>query len=135
MTTHAETHAVLPAGKVDALARLAARRCAGEPMARLVGHREFWSLDIAVSAETLVPRPDSETVVEAALAALSNRAQPWQLLDLGTGSGCLLLALLSELPAAHGVGVDIAEGAVATARGNAAALGLAAKTGEGDPRG
>jgi release factor glutamine methyltransferase len=120
----ATPHALLSGAEFDALARLAARRCGGEPMARLVGHREFWSLDIAVSAETLVPRPDSETVVEAALAALPDRARPWRLLDLGTGSGCLLLALLSELPAAFGVGVDIAEGAVATARGNAAALGL-----------
>jgi release factor glutamine methyltransferase len=106
-------------------ASLVARRAAREPAARLIGHREFWSLDFALSPETLVPRPDSETVVEAALAHIADRRSALRLLDMGTGSGCLLAALLSELPAATGIGVDIAAGAIATARRNAASLGLA----------
>ena len=85
------------------------------------GRREFWSLDFALSPETLVPRPDSETVIEAVLAQIGERGATLRLLDLGTGSGCLLLALLSELPAATGIGVDIAPEAALTARRNAPA--------------
>jgi len=107
------------------LAALVARRAAHEPAARLLGRREFWSLDFALSSETLVPRPDSETVIEAVLAHIGGRRAPLRLLDLGTGSGCLLLALLSELPAASGIGIDIAPNAALTARRNAVALGLA----------
>lgn len=100
------------------------RRVAGEPTARILGRREFWGLDFALSPETLVPRPDSETLVEAALEAVRGRDRPLRLLDLGTGSGCLLLALLSELPGAWGLGVDRSPAAAATARANAASLGL-----------
>jgi release factor glutamine methyltransferase len=107
------------------LAALAARREAREPYARLAGRRQFWSLDLAISPDTLDPRADSETLVEAALALLPDRAAPLRILDFGTGSGCLLLALLSELPNAVGIGVDILPGAAITARRNAAALGLA----------
>jgi release factor glutamine methyltransferase len=107
------------------LAELAGRRGAREPYARLVGRRQFWSLDFALSPETLDPRPDSETLIEAALERLSDRRAPLRLLDLGTGSGCLLLALLSELDNAFGIGVDLLPGAAATARRNAASLGLA----------
>jgi release factor glutamine methyltransferase len=108
------------------LATLTARRAAREPYSRLAGRRQFWSLDLAISPDTLDPRPDSETLVEAALALLrGDRAAPLRILDLGTGSGCLLLALLSELPNAVGVGIDILPGAAITARRNAAALGLA----------
>lgn len=103
---------------------LIARRAAREPIGRLIGSREFWSLPFTLSAETLVPRPDSETVVETALAALPDRARPYRILDLGTGSGCLLLALLSELPCTWGVGTDRSPGALATAAHNASALGL-----------
>ena len=106
------------------LAALLARRAAREPMARILGYREFWSLRFELSPATLDPRPDSETLIEAALAALPDRARPYRVLDLGSGSGCLLLALLSELPCAWGLGIDRAESAVATARRNAAALGL-----------
>lgn len=109
------------------LAALLQRRMAREPMARLIGRREFWSLDFALTPETLDPRPDSETLIEAALAVLPDRTAPLRLLDLGTGSGCLLLALLSELPNACGFGVDIAPGAAVAARRNAAALGLGAR--------
>jgi release factor glutamine methyltransferase len=107
------------------LAELAGRRAAREPYARLAGRRQFWSLDFALSPETLDPRPDSETLIEAALDRLSDRRAGLRLLDLGTGSGCLLLALLSELDNAFGIGVDLLPGAAATARRNAASLGLA----------
>ena len=103
---------------------LAARRAAGEPYSRLCGRRQFWSLDFALTPDTLDPRPDSETLIEAALAALADRTAPLELIDFGTGTGCLLLALLSELPNATGIGVDILPGAAAAARRNAAALGL-----------
>ncbi len=100
---------------------------AREPLSRILGTREFWGLEFSLSADAFDPRPETETVVEAVLALMSDRNRPYRLLDLGTGSGCLLLALLSELPAATGIGVDIAPGAVASARANAAALGLAGR--------
>jgi release factor glutamine methyltransferase len=102
-----------------------ARREAQEPIALILGRREFWSMEFLVSDATLIPRPDSETLVEAALAAFAERPPPWRILDLGTGTGCLLLALLREFPGAFGVGVDIAAGAASLARRNAIRLGLA----------
>jgi len=104
--------------------RLIARRAAREPVARIRGSREFWSLKFRVGPATLDPRPDSETLVEAALAAVGDRASAVDVLDLGTGTGCLLLAVLTELPQARGLGVDISADAVAVARDNAQALGL-----------
>ncbi|MGD1878809.1 MAG: peptide chain release factor N(5)-glutamine methyltransferase [Kiloniellaceae bacterium] len=112
------------------VAAAVARRAAREPVSRILGEREFWSLSFALNAATLDPRPDSETLVEAVLAEAGARddlAAPLRLLDLGTGTGCLLLALLSELPAARGTGIDISAQAVAQAAANAAALGLAAR--------
>ena len=109
------------------LAAMVARRLEGEPISRIRGWREFWSLRFAVSPATLDPRPDSETLIEAAVGWASRNAvkdRPLRLLDLGTGSGCLLLALLSELPKAQGIGIDINPDALATARRNAASLGL-----------
>ncbi len=109
------------------IARYAARRLAGEPVSRILGQREFWGLSFALEAHTLDPRPDTETLVGAALElcrAPAGNAAP-RLLDLGTGSGCILLALLHELPDAQGVGVDRAPDAVAVARRNARRLGLA----------
>lgn len=106
------------------LRSLAHRRAAGEPLARLTGRREFWSLDFTLSAETLVPRPETETLVEAALAAFPERLRPLRVLDLGTGSGAILAALLSERPNATGIGIDRSEGAARQARANLAALGL-----------
>jgi release factor glutamine methyltransferase len=100
------------------------RRAAHEPLARIAGRREFWSLDFVLSPDTLVPRPDSETLVEAVLGDVIDHKATLKILDLGTGSGCLLLALLSELPNAVGLGIDCAEGAVRTAQENATRLGL-----------
>ena len=109
----------------DRLDEAARRRLAGEPLSRILGRREFWSLEFALSPDVLDPRPESETVVEAALAAFAaRRAEPLRVLDLGVGAGALLCALLSELPAARGIGVDLSEGAAAVARANVAALGL-----------
>jgi release factor glutamine methyltransferase len=96
-----------------------------EPLSRILGKREFWGLEFALSAETLDPRPETETVVEAVLRRNPERRAPLRFLDLGTGTGCLLLTLLAEFPAASGVGIDIAERAVRTAACNAVALGVA----------
>ncbi len=112
-------------GLLAAIREAAMRRAAREPLARIVGRREFWSLDFGLNAATLVPRPDSETLVEVALAGCPDLRAPLRVLDLGTGSGCLLLALLSERPQAWGLGVDRSEAALGQARTNAAALGLA----------
>ena len=106
-----------------------ARRAGHEPYSRIAGRREFWSLDFALSPDTLDPRPDSETLIEAALERIADRAATLSVVDFGTGTGALLLALLSELPNATGIGVDISAGAVETARRNAAALGLSARAG------
>ena len=99
--------------------RLLARRVAREPISHILGGREFWGLDFEVTADTLDPRPDSETLVEAVLARVGPTDRPLRLLDFGAGTGCLLLALLSELPAARGVGVDRSAAALAVARLNA----------------
>lgn len=103
---------------------LLVRRERREPIAHITGRREFWSLSFTVTADTLDPRPDSETVIEAVLAAVPDRTQALNVLDFGTGTGCLLLATLSEYPNAVGLGIDRSEGALAVARGNASALGL-----------
>lgn len=104
------------------------RRARREPLAQILGHREFWSLDFAVSPATLIPRPDSETLVEVALATCADREAPWRVLDLGTGTGCLLLAVLSERPHAFGFGTDIVPAAVALAARNADMLGMRERT-------
>jgi release factor glutamine methyltransferase len=112
----------LGADEDSAIAALANRRLAGEPVARIVGYKEFWSLPLRVDAATLVPRPETETVVEAALAAIDaggSRLRALRVADLGTGSGALILALLSELPNAFGVGTDMSCRALMVARDNA----------------
>ncbi len=113
------------------LEEFARRRLAGEPVARILGAREFWGLPIKLSAATLEPRPDTETVVELALDMLHAVPRPGRrhIADIGTGSGAILLALLSELPDAYGVGTDISEEALQTARSNAVDLGLADRAG------
>jgi release factor glutamine methyltransferase len=108
------------------------RRLGGEPIARIIGLKEFWGLPLQLSAETLVPRPDTETVVELALEMLragSGADRALRIADLGTGSGAILLALLSELPNAYGIGTDISEDALQTADNNAIHLGLAERAG------
>jgi release factor glutamine methyltransferase len=110
------------------LGDLARRRLAGEPVARILGSKEFWGLPLQLTAETLVPRPDTETVVELSLEMLHAVPSPdrrLRIADLGTGSGAILLALLSELPEADGFGTDISEAALQTASRNAADLGMA----------
>lgn len=114
------------ASAVHALA-LVERRAAREPVGRILGHREFWTIDLALNPDTLEPRPDTETVVEAVLAAIPDRKAPLRLIDFGTGTGCILLALLSELPNATGVGVDLSPLAVEAAAGNADRNGLAGR--------
>ena len=114
----------------DESARLedfARRRLAGEPVARIVGEKEFWGLPLRLSSETLVPRPDTETVVELALELLragGSLDRPLRIADLGTGTGAILLALLSEVPAAQGFGTDISNDALQTAAANAARAAL-----------
>jgi release factor glutamine methyltransferase len=106
----------------------ARRRIAGEPVARIIGTKEFWGLPLQLSGATLVPRPDTETLVELALEMLRATPRPDRALriaDIGTGSGAILLALLSELPHAHGVGTDISADALQTAHINALHLKLA----------
>jgi release factor glutamine methyltransferase len=111
----------------ERIANLLRRMLAHEPLSRILDVREFWGLEFVLSADTLDPRPETETLVEAVLARLPERERPYRFLDLGTGSGCLLLALLSEFPAASGLGVDRAFGAAATAGRNAERLGLGAR--------
>ncbi|MCJ2070248.1 peptide chain release factor N(5)-glutamine methyltransferase [Methylobacterium sp. J-030] len=115
---------LLDGSEAAALDSALARRLSGEPVARILGTWEFWGLPIRLTPETLVPRPDTEVLVEAALANLSDRSAPLRCLDLGTGSGCILAALLSELPRAFGLGLDRSEAALATARHNLAANGF-----------
>lgn len=114
----------LDQAEAAAVETLAARRERREPLSHIVGRREFWSLPFKVTAATLDPRPDSETLVEAVLERLPDRNRPYRLLDFGTGTGCLLLALLSELPGAQGLAVDRSPEALAVAEENARALGL-----------
>jgi len=124
----------------DHYRRLIEKRAARQPVSQLIGKREFWGMSFKVTAATLDPRPDSETLIEAVLGSvdggrwtvngkknvpLTTRHSPLTILDLGTGTGCLLLALLKELPGARGVGVDVSDEALAVARENAAKLGLA----------
>jgi release factor glutamine methyltransferase len=118
----------LTPGESARLEACAGRRLAGEPVARIPGEKEFWGLPLKLSSATLVPRPDTETVVELALELLragGNLDRPLRIADLGTGSGAILLALLSELRAARGFGTDISEAALHTASANAVRAGLA----------
>ena len=118
-------NALLPEGAREKFAAMIARRARHEPVAHITGMREFWSLPIAVEAGILVPRADSETLVAAIMERRA--AARWRILDLGCGSGALLCALLSSMPEATGLGVDISERAAALTGRNLAALGMAAR--------
>jgi len=116
--------------EIGTLAALAARRLKREPVARILGRKEFWGLGLRITEATLVPRPETETLVETALAAIDSegpRNRALRIADLGTGSGALLLALLHELPNATGIGTDVSHEALAAAADNAGRLGLAAR--------
>jgi release factor glutamine methyltransferase len=105
---------------------LLARREVGEPVAYIVGRKAFWTIELEVAPGVLVPRPDSETLIEAAVSHFGTKG-PARILDLGTGSGALLLAALAQWPGARGLGIDLSGRALAIAGANAAALGLAAR--------
>ena len=123
----ADPDQTIDAASLEALDALLHRRAERhEPLSRILGRREFWGLSLEIDGATLDPRPDTETLVELALDLFSGpeRSPPGQILDLGTGSGALLLALLSEYPEAQGLGVDQDSGTLATAARNAAQLGL-----------
>jgi len=103
------------AGRFDPLV---ARRCRREPVSQIIGHREFWGLEIEVSSEVLTPRPESELVIETTLTQLVPRSGPWRIADIGTGSGCLAIALARELPQAEIVATDVSPEALEIARRN-----------------
>jgi release factor glutamine methyltransferase len=116
--------------EIERLELCIARRCNREPVSRILGEREFYGRSFAISSATLDPRPDSETLIAAALERVSRegwRAAPLRILDVGTGTGCLLLTLLCELPNAIGIGTDISEAALAVAGDNARRLGVAGR--------
>ena len=122
-----QTSRAIARSEAEMIEKYVIRRIAREPIARILGHKEFWGLDFQLSPATLVPRPDTETVVSAALEFLQSQSKltnDIRIADLGTGSGAILLALLSECPAAHGIGTDISEDALAIASINAGNFGF-----------
>ena len=122
----------LSTGELGAYRGLVSRRVAGEPVAYLLGKKEFWSLELNVDKRVLIPRPDSETLVEEGLDRLPDAAAAWRIADVGTGSGALILALAKERPQAQAFATDISPDALAVARANAEHLGLAVTFLQGD---
>ena len=128
----AQADRLLKPREIEAISARAARRLKREPVSRIVGFREFWSLNLLIDNSVLDPRPETETVVELALDWIITRGlrnEQLRILDIGTGSGALLLALLSELKNAYGVGTDISPVALALARENSRQLGLGQRAG------
>jgi len=119
-----QSQRIVTPDEAERLEKLIARRTQHESVARIIGSREFWSLNFALNEATLEPRPDSETVVQAVSGIVRKWQKPLRLLDLGTGSGCLLLSLLHEIPHATGLGIDIAPRAIEQAQANARILQL-----------
>lgn len=113
-----------PQHKIDEIRAACERRLNGEPVARIIGKREFWGHTFRLSPETLEPRPDSETMIEMVLSRFTDRALPYKFLDLGTGTGCLIAALLKEFPHASGWAVDRSFGAIEQAKKNFISLDL-----------
>jgi len=113
------------AGDPERFDAFVSRRIAREPVAYITGHKEFWSLDFLVAPGVLIPRPDTETIIEQVLAEFPDRSAPLKLLDFGTGSGCILAALLTEFPNARGLGIEASDAARAIATANMTRLGLA----------
>ncbi|WP_282604178.1 peptide chain release factor N(5)-glutamine methyltransferase [Pelagibius sp. Alg239-R121] len=122
-----EPDKALTQSEQQAFEAVVCRREKREPVSRIFGEREFWSLTFKITPDTLDPRADSETLIEGILAWAEDKAQPLRILDLGAGTGCLLLALLSELPNARGLGVDMSRQALAVAEENARNLGLGSR--------
>jgi len=112
---------IIPESTSEKIISIIERRIQGEPLGRILGYRDFWKSRFYLSSDTLEPRPDTETLIET---VLKEKISPKKILDLGTGTGCILLSLLQEFPNAVGVGVDMAEGACVTAKENAHRLGL-----------
>lgn len=125
LTMHADAY--LSDAELMGFESLLERRIAREPMAQILGEREFWSLSFRVTSDTLDPRPDSESIIEAVLRYVPNKQSRLLMADFGVGSGCLLLSLLSEYPQAHGLGVDMSEAALDVAEKNAHSLGLSTR--------
>lgn len=133
--TH-EDHVMKPdralnSGEIAKVEAMRARRLNGEPVSRIIGKREFWGLDFLINEAVLDPRPDTETLVQAGLDIIRVEElhdDSLRIADLGTGSGCILLSILSELPRATGVGIDISTGALSIAKKNAFRLGLETRT-------
>ena len=124
---HANPEALIVAADLDRFEGLLARREQRQPVSQIVGRREFWSLSFDVTRDVLTPRPDSEALIEAVLEQLPDRTAPIRILDLGTGTGCLLLTLLSEYGSATGVGIDVSPAALQVAARNGQKLGLDAR--------
>jgi len=123
----AESNREMTVGENEIFTSSLRRRCNHEPMAYITGVREFWSLPFRVTPATLIPRPDSETLIEGVLDQINDKSATLRILDLGTGSGCLLLSLLSELGNASGIGVDVSNDALNVAKLNAGNLGLSGR--------
>jgi release factor glutamine methyltransferase len=117
----------LPAKVQEAAELLLQRRCRREPLAYLVGNKEFWSREFEVDPDVLIPRPETEHLIEAILARFPDRQHPWRFADIGTGSGCLAVTLACEYPASQVIATDISEPALAVARRNAMRHGVAAR--------
>jgi release factor glutamine methyltransferase len=118
-----DPHRILTSDQLRTLATYLERRLRREPVSRILGRKGFWKIMLNVTPDVLSPRPDTETILDVALLAFEP-AQAFNVIDLGTGSGAILLAVLSERPGAHGVGTDVSSEALAVARENTANLGL-----------